>query len=83
MVTRLWHRHRGRRWHSALELGLPPIASALVLASAFTVLRASPEGGAAWIIAALGRQCSASAQWNPLLVLMLGGLAGVLVARLG
>ena len=53
VVTRLWNRHRGRRWHSALELGLPPIASALVLAGAFTVLRASPEGAAAWIIAAL------------------------------
>jgi chromate transporter len=82
-VARLWNRHRGRRWHSALEQGLPPIASGLVLSGAFTVLQASPEGGAAWIIAALATaMLLLLPKCNPLLVLALGGIGGVLVGQL-
>jgi chromate transporter len=78
-VARLWNRHRGRRWHGALELGLPPIASGLVLSGAFTVLQASPEGGVAWIIAALATAVLLLLpRCNPLLVLLLGGVAGIL-----
>jgi len=52
-AARLWGRWRGSLWHSAVERGLAPIASGLILAGGVAVLRISPGGPAVWVAAAL------------------------------
>jgi chromate transporter len=52
-LARLWGRWRGSIWHSAVERGLAPIASGLILAGGIAVLRVSPGGPAVWIAAAM------------------------------
>jgi chromate transporter len=78
-VARHWSVHRGKRWHSALEGGLAPVAAGLILGGSALVLRAS---GAAepllWVIAAAA---TAVLLWrprlSPLWVLAGGGIAAI------
>ena len=51
VATRLWNRHRGRAWHNLLAEGLAPIATGLILSSAFTILRSSSGMWSLWLIA--------------------------------
>jgi len=75
-AVRRWDRHRGKRWHSALELGLAPIAAGLILAGALVILRTGGGEPLLWSIAAAS---AAVLLWrpklNPLWVLAAGGLA--------
>src|SRR5882724_12005855 len=50
-VARIWNRHQGRAWHRACERGLAPVATGLLLASAFTILRSSSGNWSLWAIA--------------------------------
>ena len=78
-VVRRWDHHRGKRWHSALELGLAPIAAGLILAGALVILRTGDGEPLLWIIAAAS---AAVLLWrpklNPLWVLAAGGVVAVI-----
>jgi chromate transporter len=70
----VWRRHRGKRWHSALEQGLAPVGIGLVLAGVVAILRIGSGGPLAWIVAG----GSAGLLWwrsrfHPLLLFALGG----------
>jgi chromate transporter len=77
-IARRWHEHRGKPWHSALELGLAPIAAGLILAGSLVILRAGGRDDARWAIAAAA---TAILLWRPKLnalwVLAAGGLAAM------
>ena len=75
----LWRRHRGKRWHTALEQGLAPIGIGLVLAGSLSILRISGGGMVAY---ALAFGSAALLTWrpklHPLILFVIG--AGVAVA---
>ena len=78
-VVRVWNRHRGKRWHTALEEGLAPIGGGLILAGVVSILRIGGGGPVSWAVA-FG---SAGVLWwlprlHPLLMFAAG--AAVLVA---
>ena len=79
-IARHWSAHRGKRWHSALERGLAPVAAALILAGSLVILRATGTSPLLWAIAAAA---TAILLWrpklNPLWVLAAGGLAAMLL----
>lgn len=82
-VSRVWTRYRGRAWQGALEEGLAPLATGLILAGAFTVLVSSSGTLSLWLIVAV---CTATfilrPKLNPLPVLLAAGLAQVAVGAL-
>ena len=51
-VARVWNRHRGKRWHTALEQGLAPVGAGLLLAGVVAIFRVSGAGLAAWTVGA-------------------------------
>ena len=75
-VARLWNRHRGKRWHTALEQGLGPVGAGLLLAGVVAIFRVAGAGLAAWAVA-LG--AAAILAWrsrlHPLVLPTVGGLA--------
>ncbi|HVJ44069.1 MAG TPA: chromate transporter [Dongiaceae bacterium] len=74
-AARLWNRHQGHTWHRACQRGLAPIATGLLLASAFAVLRSTSGEVSLWVIAlAAAAIFILRPGLNPLLVL---GSAGV------
>jgi len=76
VAARAWNRHQGRVWHRAFERGLAPIATGLILASAFTVLRSSSGTISLWAIAGVsGAIFIFRPRLNPLLVLCAAGIA--------
>jgi len=79
-VARLWNRHRGKRWHTALEQGLAPVGAGLLLAGVIAIFRVSGAGLAAWAVALLS---AAILGWHPrlhpLVLLAVGGLAFILL----
>lgn len=50
-VARLWHRYRARDWHLALQNGLAPVGTGLVLPSVPPIGRVSGAGPLSWVIA--------------------------------
>jgi chromate transporter len=50
-VVRVWNRHRGKRWHAALEQGLAPVGSGLFLAGVVSILRVGGGGMLSWGLA--------------------------------
>src|SRR5882672_4730406 len=78
-----WSRHHDSAWHAAIERGLAPIATGLILSGAFTVLRSSSGSASVWIIAALATVIfSLLPRLNPLPVLLTAGLTQVAVRLL-
>lgn len=55
-VVRVWSRHRGKPWHTALEQGLAPVGGGLILAGAVSILRIGGGGLLAWGVA-IGSAC--------------------------
>ena len=51
-VTRTWNRYRGTDWHTAIEDGLRPVGSGLMLAGGLMLLRVEDTGPLAWGLAA-------------------------------
>lgn len=84
-VAAVWNRHRGKRWHSALEQGLAPVGIGLILAGALSILGLSGGGALSY---ALAFGTAGLLIWrpklNPLLLFVLGAAiavaAGVLQA---
>jgi chromate transporter len=74
-VARVWNAHRGKRWHEALETGLAPIGTGLVLAGTIAIMRMAGATALSWIVA--GGAAVVLARWprvHPLLLLV-GGAA--------
>ena len=74
VLARVWNAHRGKTWHKALETGLAPVGTGLILAGAIAILRLSGGTAAAWIVAGgaaviLGFR----PRLHPLLLLTAGG----------
>jgi chromate transporter len=79
-ASRAWSRHDGSAWHGAIERGLAPIATGLILSGAFSVLRASSGSASVWIIAALAAAIFiALPKLSPLPVLLAAGIAQLAV----
>jgi chromate transporter len=74
-LARVWNAHRGKTWHKALESGLAPVGTGLILAGAIAVLRLTGASAASWIAA--GVAAVILAFWprvHPLLLLAGGGI---------
>jgi len=79
-AARIWNRHQGRSWHRACERGLAPIATGLLIASAFAVLSSTSGEISLWVIAlAVAAIFVLRPGLNPLLVLGSSGVAQVLL----
>jgi chromate transporter len=75
-ATLAWTRHSQHRWHGTAERGLAPVATGLILASAFSVLRSSSATWVVWSLAAIALMVFvARPRLNPLAVLFVAGLA--------
>ena len=74
VLARVWNAHRGKTWHKALETGLAPVGTGLILAGAIAVLRLAGASAASWIVA--GAAALILGLWprvHPLLLLMGSG----------
>jgi chromate transporter len=78
-VARVWDRHRGKPWHTALEQGLAPVGAGLVFAGLWALLRLSEAGPLSYAIIV---SVAGLMTWRPRLhpVLFLLGGAAVTVA---
>jgi chromate transporter len=52
-LARVWNAHRGKPWHKALEAGLAPVGTGLVLAGAIAVMRLTGASVASWAAAGI------------------------------
>jgi chromate transporter len=79
VAARAWNRYRGSPWHTAIENGLRPIASGLMIAGGVMILRVEGSGPLAWGLAVAA---AALLTWRPLLhpMLLLAGGAVLYVA---
>lgn len=82
VVGLLWQRTGKARWHHALEHGLAPLGIGLVTAAAFIVARAVDHTVAAWGITLVALAALVATRVNPLLVVLAGGLAGLLIGEI-
>jgi chromate transporter len=79
--SRVWNRYRGRTWQSAFEQGLAPLATGLLVAGAFTVLRSSSGTLSIWLtVAASTGFFILKPKFNPLPVLLLAGAVHALLS---
>ena len=82
-LSRVWNRYRGRPWQDALEQGLAPLATGLILSGAFTVMLSSSGTISLWLIVAASTAVFIlRPKLNPLPVLLAAGLAQVAVNAL-
>ena len=78
-VARAWNKYRGTEWHTAIESGLRPVASGLVLAAVVVLLRLAQTGPLSWgVVAAATAILMLRPKLHPALVLVGGG--GIYVA---
>jgi chromate transporter len=77
-VAGAWRRFRGARWHRAVEAGLAPITVGLVLATGWLVARGAQAGWAAYGITAAVAALATFTRVNPIWLLAVAGLLGVL-----
>lgn len=83
-VARVYDRYRGPDWHTALEIGLTPLAVGLVLAGAVSVLRLSGFDPLTVVAAlAAGVILSLRPKINPFLILFAGAAVFVAAGILG
>lgn len=80
VVARIWNRYKGSAWQGALERGLAPIATGLILSGAFSVLKASSGTLSLWAITAAATGIFIlRPKLNPMPVLFAAGLVQVAV----
>jgi chromate transporter len=79
VVESRWERLRNWRWHDAIQRGLTPVTSGLLLAASYFLLRATVSGVATAAIAAIATVLLLSRRANPMLIVLGGGLAGWLL----
>lgn len=51
-VVRIWHKHREKAWRQALEDGLAPVGSGLILAGILAIFRIGGSGFLSYFVAA-------------------------------
>lgn len=72
-VACVWSRHRGKRWHTALEQGLSPVGSGLIFAGVVELLRISGGGLLSWGVAiASAIALALRPKLHPLLIFTIG-----------
>jgi chromate transporter len=79
-AARTWNRYKGTAWQGALERGLAPVATGLILAGGFSVLEAS--SGALSLLAITAAATAIFILWpklNPIPVLFVAGLVQMLL----
>lgn len=81
-VARAWNRYRGTTLHSALERGLAPVGTGLLMAGAFSILRAAHAGALGWGIAIVATAMLAWRNFHPLAILFVGGAVYAAVSAL-
>lgn len=50
-ITKIWNRYRGRAWHSAIQDGLAPIGTGLIIAGILSLFRLAGAGPLSWSVA--------------------------------
>jgi chromate transporter len=50
-VSKIWHAYRGRTWHTALEQGLAPVATGLIVSGAVMIFQVAKAGVLGGIVA--------------------------------
>ena len=78
-VARVWNRYKGQAWQDAVERGMAPVATGLILSGAFTVLRAAAGSLSIWVIVAAATGIFIlKPKLNPLPILLVAGIAQVI-----
>jgi len=79
-LLRVWHRYRGRSWHTAVESGLAPVGGGLILAGVIAIFRIAEAGALAWAVAIASAGVLAwRPRFQPLILFALAGGLFVLV----
>lgn len=68
----VWGRFRGATWQLAVERGLGPVASGLILASAAVLLQHAEGGWIAWLLAAAVCAAALTTALSPILMMAAG-----------
>ena len=80
VVARVWNRYRGRAWHSAIQDGLAPIGTGLILAGILSFFRLAGAGPLSWSVAiGSGLVLGFLPKVHPLLLLASGAAIFVIV----
>jgi chromate transporter len=74
----IWARFRGAPWQLAVERGLAPIASGLIVASAMVLIQHAEGGWLAWVLVAIATAFALFTNINPMWL-----IAGTLAAYMG
>ena len=80
LIARIWQGSGDALWHRVLEKGLGPVGLGLIAAAGLVLSRAIDHDALGWVITAASCLLLATTRINPLLVIGLGGLAGLLRA---
>jgi len=81
LVVRVWDRHRGKSWHTALEDGLAPVGNGLIMAGVLSILTI---GGGGILSAGIAVASAGALAWRPKLhpmLLFVFGAAVFSIAR--
>jgi chromate transporter len=82
-ATLAWTRHHQHPWHGTAERGLAPVAAGLILAGAFSVMRASSSTWMVWGLAAAALAAFLTRpKLNPLVVLFAAGLVNAMAGSI-
>jgi chromate transporter len=81
-VASEWDRLSNWRWRPPIEHGIMPVTVGLMLAGAFTLVRSAATDWTGALIVAVAAGLFLSRHVNPVLIIILGGVAGLLSARL-
>ncbi len=76
-MAKVWNRYRGTAFHSALEKGLSPVGTGLILSGAIAIMRAADTGWVGWAIAAVSTGVLVWRSIHPLIMLAAGGVVSV------
>lgn len=52
-VTKVWNRFSGRAWHNAVQAGLAPIGTGLMIAGIVSILQATGANVLSWMVAGI------------------------------
>ena len=79
-VVRVWQGTDDAPWHKVLEKGLSPVGLGLIAAAGLVLSRSINHDWLGWVITVGAGALLATTRVNPLIVIGLGGLAGLLRA---